>query len=423
MVFVLLAILPLQSNLLTIKGYSIIFVCFGFIFLYQIWFRPRIILRSTMYTSFIAGFAFVGLSYIIELLHGNADQYYLFRLAFMFFGGVVIASMCRGKLALNTAICGYMIGTAIMATILIASSYGNVSSAAMYSNVSSIAFERNRVFSNSFLQDNLNQIAFFASQGSIMALAFVLKSSGARRAIFTCICLLCTVATFLPMSRSGMIVMALGIMAIGYAYGLAKPQVIGLIAIIAIIIIIAVPDVALKRMKFSFERNVATGVYEDSRTPVYGAVIHHFPDYIWTGVGIGNFYKNWGKKSQFAKFGGVSGPHNCYAQAAINWGILSLLALIGVIWRAYKRFPKNDCKDSIYLSLVGLSVGAIVWSMTTQCIEGKEFSVILGFLAAADMWSLPKLNIKVPRTRLMDFHRGIKPSYQVQLFRRKKQYG
>jgi hypothetical protein len=418
LVFAMLAILPMQSNLSTIKGYSILFICFGVLFLYQIWLRPRTIFRSATHTSFIAGFVFIFLCYFIEMLHKNADQYYIIRMAFMFLGGVVIASLCRGKKALNTAILGYMVGTAILATILIATSYGKVSSLTKYNNMANISYERGRAFSDKYLQDNLNQIAFFASQGAIIAFAFALKTSGIRRALVTCIGLLCTVATFLPMSRSGIIILALGLASVGYVYGIVKPHIIGMVAVIVMVIVFAVPDVALKRMKFSSERNVATGGFEDSRAMVYRAVLHHLPEYIWTGVGFGNFYAGWAKNTQFyVGHGEVTGPHNVFAQATINWGILSFLALIGVVWRTYKIFPKNDCIDSIYLCLVGLSVSALAWSMTTNCIEGKEFSVVLGFLAAADLWSLTQRNskrlAKTPRARLIEYRRRIESTYRA----------
>jgi O-antigen ligase len=128
----------------------------------------------------------------------------------------------------------------------------------------------------------------------------------------------------------------------------------------------------------------------ESRTHVYSTSWEHLPDVFWTGIGVGNYWNKWGFEVGLANGSvgslNVSGTHNCFIQATIYWGILGLVALLGIYWQAYRCLPKVIGKNEVSLALLGLSVSLFLFSMVMHELYAKEFSLGLGLLAGSKYW-------------------------------------
>lgn len=389
LLFVTLAVIPMQANLPKLRGFGFAFMLFGVVLAHQLFFRPLVFWRSARHRIFIAGYYFIGFIGIMDLIHGNPDIYGIMRILFMLVGGIVVASICRDRRAFYVGLIGYVVGSLVFSSILLMESYGKVSSINTASNdFYDVSHARADVFSQSSLEENLNTIAFYSSQGAISALVFSLLGGGGglRRILLAGAGFICVIAAFVTMSRTGIITLLIAAAAIAYSYGLARTRIIISAVLLGIVVLIAVPSSVFSRLTFSTEK--AHGEFEDSRAQVYAAVLTHFPEYFITGVGMGNFYGAWGRGSEFGnRYGIVAGTHNCFCQVTICWGVGGLVTFLFIIWNVYRSFPRRgDDRDALLLCLLGVSVSAAVFLMFTHEIELKPFSAVLGLLAASDLW-------------------------------------
>jgi hypothetical protein len=317
-------------------------------------------------------------------MHENSAFYGIFQIGFMLVGAVLVSSLCRDRRAFYSGLYGYILGCIILTVIVVLTTYGKISSATVTGNFSSASGLRFNAFSDNPLQDNIGGMAFFASQGALLTLILVLNSTKClQRFVLLGISVLCMVGLFITMSRSGLTDFVLASAAVFYTYGIMRPRVIIIATVIILAVIVLVPPAVFSRL------SITTEAEGDSRTPIYLEVIERIPEYILTGVGMGNFYSEWGKQT---KFGGktVGGVHNCVAQVTINWGLIGLIVFLRLIWQAYQCFPRRGGTDSLRLSLLAISVATLAATMFSHNLEDKIFSVALGFLAAADLWIWPQ---------------------------------
>jgi O-antigen ligase len=128
----------------------------------------------------------------------------------------------------------------------------------------------------------------------------------------------------------------------------------------------------------------------EARARIYTAAVEHFPEYALTGVGVGNFWGAWGRHSNYAYGRGVLGSHNVFIQVTIYWGLIGLLALIAVVWQAYRCLPRHCGSDTLSLQLLGISVAVLIWALTMHNLYAKEFSLVLGLLVGARRQIWPK---------------------------------
>ena len=230
-------------------------------------------------------------------------------------------------------------------------------------------------------------MAFIASQGGLMALILALGARTQRQRLFLFgSVMVCFVATFLPMSRSGILIMGLSSGAVLFAYGL-NARMIMMGAIMGLGLLIAVPEAALSRLSFSTQAREGK---VEARARVYTAAVEHLPEYALRGIGAGNFWGPWGKRSNYrAVYGGVTGAHNCFVQIALYWGALGLLALLVVLWQAYLCIPRPCRGDNLALCLLGIGVSLGLLMLVMHDLYAKEFSLGLGLLVGSRCWIWP----------------------------------
>jgi hypothetical protein len=139
-----------------------------------------------------------------------------------------------------------------------------------------------------------------------------------------------------------------------------------------------------------FQRFKGSGILqEDSQDPrqrILAASIRHIPEYGLLGVGFGN-YPSWGSQTGLAnKRGRTVQPHNSYFAVWMYWGAPALLSFALMFYLAFRCLPKGVGRDPLALCLLGLAVAMFLRLLFTHVFYVKDFSAILGLLAAARLW-------------------------------------
>jgi hypothetical protein len=299
LLLVTVALTPLQEHLPTIAGYSIMYVWFIFLTSYTIFNRIHILPRVWSQPFFVTGYAMLILTTLIELLHPYSDVFEVVRIGQMFLGAMLIALLCRDRGALKSAMYGYIIAGLWMSILLFLSTYGALSGAAATS-FHEASHVRKEVFGENPLQANLNLMAFVAAQGTVVAVALALMSRSLRRRnLYLGIALLCFVATFLPLSRGGILIVILTSGSILLAYGIKRVKSLMLVGTLGAAMLIWVPDAVFSRLTVVPERSNHRA--PAGRVKVYTAALDHLPEYLLIGVGRGNYYEAWGMTSGYFK--------------------------------------------------------------------------------------------------------------------------
>jgi len=304
----------------------------------------------------------------------------------MIAGAIFVASLCRDRQALRANMYGLLVAGIWMSVLLFLTTYGVLrgATATGFGEASKI---RVAVSEDIPLESNLNGMARIAAQGAVVAVALALAAKSARRRkLFLGITLFCLVAAFLPISRSGVAIAGIACATVMFKYGV-NIRVIIAAAVLGVGILVWVPNVVFSRLTFSTEAH--RGKME-SRARVYTAAVKHLPEYILTGVGVGNFWGPWGMHSQFGKHSGVSGAHNGFVQVTIYWGLAGLAALLAVVWQAYHCLPQRCGADELSLCLLGITVVVFLAIFAAHDLTSKILSLVLGTLVGARCWIWPQ---------------------------------
>lgn len=355
--------------------------------LYLIVNRSSELLETLSHPVFLAAYAFVLVGALLEMASPNADLSEIARIVQMVVGAILIASLCRDLPALRSACYGYLLAGIWLAIVLIMSTYGALN-AATTTDFHEASKLRQESFAESPLEANLNNMAFGAAQGAVVALCWALAArASALRFLAIGVGLLCVVGAFMPLSRGGVVIMMISCVTVMYAYGLRHGKAILMAMFLGVTIMMVVPQSVWSRMSFTFEEHDGK---REGRARVYEAAIAHFPEYVLTGVGAGNFLSSWGRRSHFAKGNGVSGAHNCFIQVTLYWGVLGLTAFLLICWHAYRCVPRFCKREAAALALAGLGISVLLFSMVIHNLYAKEFSIALGLLAGANRWIWPQ---------------------------------
>lgn len=379
--------LPADNHLIILPGISVVYVLFGAIAVYVMAFRFSELLETLSHPAFIAAYLFLFIGFVMELTAVNNSYDELIRIAQMIVGAVLVASLCRDLPALEMACYGYLVAGVWLSILLFTTSYGALSDVTA-TNFHEASQLRERAFEDNPLQANLNSMAFGAGQAAVVALAWALK---ARTPLHRNLCIglgfICMVGAFLPLSRGGVVIMIGSCASVMYAFGLRQGKAVLIAVLLGGAVLASVPQSVWSRMSFTFEAHEGK---VEGRARVVGTAIDHLPEYFLTGVGAGNFWTSWGRRTELATDSGrVSGVHNCFMQVTLYWGVLGLMALLLVFWQAYRCVPWFSHRDAASLCVLGIGVSLLLYSMVIHSIYAKEFSLGLGLLAGADRWIWP----------------------------------
>lgn len=379
--------LPAEDHFRFVPGFSLLFIAFGTMAIYVVMQRSSELFRILSHPVFLAAYAFLFVGSLIELTHDNNSYYDLSRIAQMIVGAILVASMCRDLPALKMACHGYLIAGLWLAILLFLTSYGVLNQAGTL-NFHEASKLREMAFEGNPLQANLNHMAFGAGQATVVALSWALTARAPLfRNFYIGAGLICMVAAFLPLSRGGVVIAIASCASVMYAFGLQRGKAILITVLLGAAILIWVPQSVWSRMTFSFEEHDGK---REGRALVYQAAIDHLPEYIFTGVGAGNFWSSWGRRSEFAGQGHFRGAHNCFIQVTLYWGIIGLMAFLLVFWCAYRCVPRFCNREAAALSLLGIGASCLLFSMVVHTLYAKEFSLGLGLLVGAHCWIWPQ---------------------------------
>lgn len=382
----IVVILPLETHIPAVAGFSITYILFAVQAGYVILWRFRALARTWLHPVFLAGYILLAVGCVVEPSHPYASYTEIFRLGLVIVAAIFVASFCRDRRALRASMYGFLAAGVWMSVLLFLTTYGALRGATSTSfhEASKIREAVSEVIP---LQSNLNGMARVAATGAVVAVALALAAkSSRRRNLFLGIALFCLVAAFLPMSRSGVVFAGIACATVMFKYGV-NIRVIIASAILGVGILIWVPHVVFSRLTFSTE---VVGGRMESRAQIYTAAVTHLPEYILTGVGVGNFWGPWGMHSQFAGRDVVTGAHNGFVQVTIYWGLAGLAALLAVVWQAYRCLPRRYGADELSLCLLGITTVNFFAAWVAHDLTAKIFALGLGTLVGARCWIWPQ---------------------------------
>ncbi len=380
--------LPTENHFLFIPGFSLQFILFGIIAVYIVLNRFSELLNTVGHPALLAAYLFLTIGFLVEWTHDHDSYYELIRVAQMIFGAILIACLCRDLPALKMACYGYLAAGLWLSILLFMTSYGTLNAAGA-SDFQEASQLRATVFEDNPLQANLNSMAFGAAQAAVVALSWgLLAQRTLPRGLYVAAGLICLIGAFLPLSRSGVAIALASCTSVMYAFGLRHAKGFLIAALLAGAVLMLVPQAVWSRMSFTFEKHEGK---TEGRALVYGVAIDHFPEYFLAGVGAGNFYSHWGRRTELLSDSGrVSGVHNSFMQVTIYWGILGAMAFLLVFWQAYRCVPRCSSREAAALALVGIGVSILLFSMVSHNIYAKEYALALGLLVGAQNWIWPR---------------------------------
>jgi hypothetical protein len=387
LIFATIILVPLQNQGIDgigIPGVSYVYLLFVAQAAYIIGKRADCLAKTWQHSLLLSVYIFIGVGYLLEGIHPFSDYGEIYRMVQSFAGSILLASLCRDRRALRIAMYGYLF-TAIYTSKAILGTYGTLSSATALDYGEGDRL-RNAAFDDLSIDYNLNTLACIAAQGAGIAFAFGLTARSRWYSyLFLGLGLAFSVATFLTMSRSGVVTLAAVGAAVVLAYGVNRSRTIVIGLVVGLTTAAFVPHAVLSRMSFSTE--VDEHGRMEGRAAVYTAFFHHLPDFIPTGIGRGNFWTAWGKNSEYGNSKGiVSGAHNVFFQMMIYWGLPALFGLFAIVWQGYRCLPGRYGDDGLAIALVAVAISLLLMALTVHNFYAKEFAIGIGLLVGAHRW-------------------------------------
>lgn len=381
-----IAILPLQDHFPAVGGMSVMFLIFSTMIFYALVNRSRILGVTWAHPLFIAAYAFVIVSALLEFTSPLSSYSEIVRFAQMIVGAVSVAVLCRDRSALAAGLYGYILAGLWVAVMLYTTSYGSLQEmdAGDFGEASKA---RNEALASKPVQANINGLAFVCVQGAIVAFALCFSDRLKHfRLQLLGITAFCLIASFLPMSRGAAMMTLVSFAAIFYTRGIRHGKALMFACVLGLGVYMLVPNAVWSRMEFSTQ--VKDGKME-SRARLYTNALNRLPDYIVAGVGAGNYYGDWGTKYGFSVKDHVIGAHNTFIQIAIFWGLFGLLAYLSILWCVYRAIPLHCGRDDHAVALVGLIVSLATLLLQSHNYYDKPFALGVGLLLGARQWIWP----------------------------------
>jgi hypothetical protein len=387
LLFTAMVTLPLEKHVPTVAGMSLSFLIFAVLVAYTIVNRPRALSEIWCHPVFIAAYAFVSVSTLLEFSSPLSRYEEIIRFAQMIGGAVCVAALCRDRLGLAAGIYGYIGAALWVAIVLYLTSYGMLSEAGETSSFQEASNLRGQM--DTGITGNKNQLAFMSAQGAIVALALSLSGRFKHfRILLLGIGIFCLVAAFLPMSRGAVAIGFVSAATILYAHGVKQGKALIFAAIVGMGIYILVPDAVWSRMSFTTE--VGEGGKQEARARIYTTALNHLPEYIIAGVGAGNYHGKWGLEKGLASRSSVLGAHNVLLQITIFWGVLGLFMYLWIVWCIYRAIPLQCGRDELSLALLGVLVSLGMLLFATHVFYDKWYAFGIGMVVGARQWIWPR---------------------------------
>ena len=390
LLFTSIVLLPLENYFLPVAGMSLSFLVFVALAAYAMVNRPRILGEMCCHPVFIATYAFIGVTALLELSSPLSTYDSLIRFTQMIGGALCVAVLCRDRSALTVILCAYIVTALWTSVVLFSTGYGTLqgSPAEDFGEATEL---RQEAFGHRTMGADLNGLAIYCAQGAIVSFALSLSDRLKHlRLLLVGISAFCLIASFLLMSRGAAAISLVSFAIILYAHGVKHGKALILVLVLGVGVYAVVPDAVWSRMVYSTETR--DGKME-ARASLYDASLNRLPEYIMAGVGWGNFLQKWGLEKGFARHGDqglhVQPAHNSPLQITINWGILGLGMFLLIVWCAYRSVPLDCGRDGLSLAVLGIMVSLGLSLLHTHSFYAKEFSFPLGMLVGSRRWIWP----------------------------------
>jgi hypothetical protein len=383
-----IVLLPLQEHIPNIGGFSFIFIIFGFLGIYVLLNRPKKLGRMCKHPVFLTAYSLIIVGSLIESLHPYSSYSEIIRIGQMIVSAIFVASLCRDRGVLRAVMYGY-ITMGVWVSIALFLTFMGVLREISADDFGKASQLRAEAFADNPIGGSMDKFAFLTAQGAVVALVFALTAnSPGRRNLFLGVTLFSGVATFLPMSRGAILIVIILCTTILYTCRVQRRRAIIVAAILGAGIFMWVPNVVYSRMSFSTQPNLQGK--RDSRARVYIGAVRYLPEYVLTGVGVGNFWGSWGMSRDFRKRNAVTGSHNIFFQVTIYWGLAGLLILLALVWQTYRCLPRHCGADVLSLCLLGVAFSVLLHSLFIHALYAKEIALAVGLLVGARYWIWPQ---------------------------------
>ena len=377
--------LPLEAHIPPVGGFSSLYFVFIVLAGYVLVNRGEMFDRIWMHPVFLPGYAFIGITFVLELTSPFPLYESPLRFGLMIAGAILVASLCRDRLALQACVFGCLGAALWLAVVLFLTSFGALHSAAT-TDFREASKVRAEVFSNKAVGGNINHMSFTCVQGGVAAFALTLAdNSPFRRKLFGAIAVFCLSGSFLTMSRATIAVTSLSCAAILYVCGFKRGKTFLVAGVLGATILLILPNAIWSRMAFQTEQG-----NREARAWLYVTAVEQLPEYVIAGVGAGNFGKQWGWEHGFGGGDVVYSLHNMFLQVMVFWGLLGLIPFVALMWQAYRYFPKGCGRDVLSLSLLGIAVSQLAMMPFYSDIYSKGLSLALGMIVGSCCWIWPR---------------------------------
>jgi hypothetical protein len=383
-----IVILPLENHIPTVAGMSVSFLIFVALAAYVIMNRPRTVGVICYHPVFIAAYAFIGVSALLEFSSPLPRYLEIIRFGEMIGGAACVAVLCRDRAGLAAGLYGYIAAALWVSVQLYLTSYGMLQDMGTADDYQEATYLRANVGVG--FRINLNTLAFVCMQGAIAAFALSIADKAKhRRILLIGIACFCLVASFLSMSRGNTVGSLVSIAAILYAHGVKHGKTLILAAIVGMGLYILVPEAVWSRMTFTTA--VGESGRMEARAHIYTMALNHLPEYIMAGVGAGNYHGGWALENGFVagSSGTLIGAHNSLLQVTIYWGVLGLVVYLSIIWCIYRSIPFGSGRDGLSLAMLGIIVSLGLWLLQNHTFYMKSFAFGVGMLVGARVWIWP----------------------------------
>lgn len=392
LLFTAIVMLPLQDYFPQVAGIGFGFVIFAALAAYAIVHCTRALGTIWYHPVFMAAYIFIGVSALLEFSSPLSSYNDISRFGQMIVGAVSVAALCRDRSVLAAGLYGYIAAGLWVSVVLYSTGYGTLQGmqADDFNEASQL---RAQAYGKKPLGANINSLALICGQGAIIAFALSLFDRLKHlRPLLLGIVVFSLIASFLPMSRGVAVVLLVSLAAIVYAQGFRHGKTLILICVLGMGVYMVVPDAVWSRMVFSTERG--EGGKMESRARLYDTAISRLPEYLVSGVGAGNFHKDWGYKKWYTKhIGGVLVPlpaHNTPLAITVYWGIIGLSMFMWFIWCVYRSIPLGCGRDELSLALLGIIISLGVYMFQIHTFHDKQFALGIGMLVGARQWIWPR---------------------------------
>jgi len=381
LLFLVSVIVPCEDDVAAIAGFSVSYAAFLGLVVFAAILRPDRVIRAGSHPVFVCCYVFLLSALIIEWCHPMSQYRELIRIGCVVAAGIGIAALTTQVRSVRAVLAGLAVGGFIASLQLLTGGYSAMQQTAAEGFAEASA-ARAQIEAATDSAANLNRLAAMCGLAAAVWLVHALKSQrrlhGLIALIIGCVCFM---GSFVPMSRSGLVITFGMVGSILYASHVRFRRLLVAVALLLLLTSVLVPEVFWERMTLD------ASPYEsgDSCVRLYLASFDALPQCISGGVGNGRFWAMWGSNHGFRG----AGAHNSFLHVAICWGGVVLAALVAIVWQAQRCCRRLGRRDADTLGLMALCICSLGLLLVSHNLYAKHFALALGLLVGGEKWVWP----------------------------------